>query len=173
MNRRLAPEIRALLSELDAARVEFNEALADVEPALLDAPGLVGDWSGRQVLGHLAYWAEHAAAAIEAASRGEADDFDDDDLDVEERNAAVAAEAAERPLRELRDWEAAAYATLRRALEHAEPAWLDERVAYGDSLNEVIRDDGSDHYREHAVDLRSWFTGGPEDEPEDEEEHAG
>jgi Mycothiol maleylpyruvate isomerase N-terminal domain len=170
VSRRLAPQIRALLAELDSARSGFDEALADVEPELLEVPGLVGEWSGRQLLAHLAYWAEHAAAAIDAASRGVADEFDDDDLDVEERNAAIAAEAAERPLRDHREREAAAYLRLREALEHAEPAWLDERVAYGDSLTEVIRDDGSDHYREHALDLRSWFSGEPDDADAEEDD---
>ena len=163
MSRRLAPEIRTLLSELESARSAFDQALGDVEPALLEVPGLVGEWSGRQLLGHLAYWAEHAAGAIAAASRGAAETFDDDDLDVEERNAAVAAEAAEHSLRELGDREAAAYAGLREALEATDPAWLDERMAYGDSLAQVIRDDGSDHYREHTLDLRAWFSGEPED----------
>ena len=40
-------------------------------------------------------------------------------------------------------------------LEHADPAWLDEKVSYGDSLERVIQDDGPEHYREHALDLRA------------------
>jgi Mycothiol maleylpyruvate isomerase N-terminal domain len=172
MSRRLPPAIRELLTELESARGDFDEALRVAEPALLEVPGLVGEWSGRQLLGHLAYWAEHAAGAIAAASRGASEEFDDDDLDVEERNAAVAAEAAERPLPELREREAAAYLALHAALEAADPAWLDERMAYGDSLAQVIRDDGSDHYREHTLDLRAWFAGGPDeaDEPDEEDD---
>jgi len=44
-------------------------------------------------------------------------------------------------------------------------------VAYGDTLEQVIRDDGPDHYREHAIDIRAWFTG--DDEPDDDEPESG
>ncbi len=44
-------------------------------------------------------------------------------------------------------------------LERADPAWLDEKVSYGDTLERVIQDDGPEHYREHTLDLRAWFTG--------------
>jgi hypothetical protein len=44
---------------------------------------------------------------------------------------------------------------------------LVERVAYGDTLEQVVRDDGAEHYREHTIDIRAWFTG--DDEPDDDE----
>jgi hypothetical protein len=44
---------------------------------------------------------------------------------------------------------------------------LAERVAYGDTLEQVVRDDGAEHYREHTLDIRAWFTG--EAEPDEDE----
>lgn len=167
MSRRLPRAIRALVGDLDDARGAFLEALADVDPQLLDAPGLVGEWNGRQLLGHLAYWTEHAVAAIEAAAGGVADAFGRDDFDLEQRNAEVAAADAERPLAELQAAEATAFERLRVSIEGADPAWLDELVGYGDSIVQVIRDDGSDHYREHTLDIRAWFDGRPDEDEED------
>ncbi len=158
-------QVQALLRELQAARDEFLAALADVEPSLLTAPGLVGQWSARELIAHLGYWTGHAAEAIHHAEMGRAGDFGEDEHDVDERNAIVARVAAETDLATVRQREEAAFEALVTGLEHADPTWLDEKVSYGDSLERVIQDDGPEHYREHALDLRAWFTGTDEREP--------
>jgi hypothetical protein len=162
------PSPEALAAELAEARDAFLAALDDVEPDLLTTPGLVGQWSARELIAHMGYWAGHAAEALHYAADGRADEFGESDLDVDERNAIVARVAAETDLRAVRDREAAAYAALVEALSTTMPALLSERVAYGDTLEDVVRDDGADHYREHTLDIRSWFTG--EDEADDDNE---
>jgi hypothetical protein len=159
-------QVEALTGELVAARQDFLEALADVEPSLLSAPGLVGEWSARELIAHLGYWAGHAAEALHQAELGRVGDFGEDEHDVDERNAIVARVAAETDLATVRQREEAAFEALRSGLQRADPAWLDEKVAYGDTLERVIQDDGPEHYREHALDLRAWFSG--EEEPADE-----
>ncbi|MGH2455379.1 MAG: maleylpyruvate isomerase N-terminal domain-containing protein [Candidatus Limnocylindria bacterium] len=153
-------QVKALLDELLTERGAFAEALAKVDPQLLTTPGLVGDWSVRELLAHLGYWAGHAAEAIHRAEQGRTQDFGEDELEVDERNAVVARVAAETDLATVRQREQAAFDALATRLGRMDPAWLDERVAYGDTLEHVIRDDGADHYREHTLDLRSWFGEG-------------
>jgi Mycothiol maleylpyruvate isomerase N-terminal domain len=163
-----AESVRAVLDELIEARREFTEALDDVDPALLTTPGLVGEWSARELLAHLGYWAGHAAEAIHHAEQGRMGEFGEDELDVDQRNAIVARVALETDLATVRHREEAAYRALVDGLERLDPAWLEERASYDDSLEQIIRDDGADHYREHALDLRAWFTGTDEadaDEP--------
>ena len=155
-------QLQQLAAELRRARDEFQAALADVDPQLLTAPGLAGEWSARELLAHLGYWAGHAAEALHHAEQGRTGEFGTDEMDVDERNAVVARVAAQTELATVRQREQAAYEALLTAVERADPAWLDERVAYGDSLEQVIRDDGEDHYREHAADIRAWFTGADE-----------
>jgi hypothetical protein len=155
-------QVEALLREVQAARREFVAALADVEPSLLTAPGLVGQWSARELIAHLGYWTGHAAEAIHHAEMGRAADFGEDEHDVDERNAIVARVAAETDLATVRQREEAAFEALVTRLERADPAWLDEKVSYGDTVERVIQDDGPEHYREHTLDLRAWFTGGDE-----------
>jgi len=161
-------QLQALVDELVAARDGFNEALADVDPALLTAPGLVGEWSARELIAHLAYWAGHAAEALHQAEQGRVEEFGQDEMDVDARNAVVARVAAETDLDTVRQREEAAFGALVERLKRADPSWLEERVSYGDTLEYVVRDDGADHYREHTADLRSWFTGADEPEPDDE-----
>lgn len=159
-----APSLGRLRDELQSAHAEFTAALASVEPALLTAPGLVGEWSGRVLLGHLALWSEHAVEALEHAAAGRLHEFGDEAMDVDAINAVQAARDAGAEVSVVVAREQAAYERLTAAMERAEPAWLEERAAYGDTLAEILRDDGSDHYREHAADIRAWFGSGDEDD---------
>ena len=93
-----------LVAELEAARGEFNAALAEVEPDLLLAPGLVGEWSARELIAHIGYWTGHAAEALHSAEQGRLADFGEDELDVDERNEVVARVAAETDLATVRHW---------------------------------------------------------------------
>lgn len=173
MAREPRPEqILALVDDLLAARQEFRKALQDVEPALLTAPGLVGEWSAREVVAHLGYWAGHAAEALHHAEQGRAEAFGEGELDVDARNAVVARVAAETDLATVSQREEAAFDALVARLRRADPDWLDQRVAYGDTLEHVIRDDGADHYREHTADLRAWFTGADQADDADEADEA-
>jgi DinB family protein len=166
-----SPEhIQALGDELVAAREAFNQALADVDPALLTTPGLVGEWSARELIAHMAYWAGHAAEAIHHREQDRLDDFGEDELEVDERNAIVARVATETDLATVRQREEAAFDALLSRLRRADPVWLEDQVSYGDTLENVIRDDGADHYREHTTDLRAWFTGS--DETDDDKTDA-
>jgi SHS2 domain-containing protein len=160
-------QVIALVDDLLAARQEFLAALADVEPSLLTAPGLVGEWSARELIAHLGYWTGHAAEAVHQAELDKVNEFGEDEHDVDERNAIVARVAAETDLATVRQREEAAFDALVERLRRADPAWLDERVSYGDTLERVIQDDGPEHYREHALDLRAWFDGEAGDESDD------
>ena len=161
-------DLEALVRDLLESRDEFNAALGDVEPALLGTPGLAGEWSARELVAHLGYWTGHAAEALHRAAEGQTEDFGEDDLDVDERNAVVAKVARETDLATVRARETAAFEALLEALRTADPAWLEERVAYGDSLEQVVKDDGADHYREHTADIRAWFAGSDEADDADD-----
>jgi hypothetical protein len=169
-------QVQALVNDLIAARDEFLAALGDVEPSLLLAPGLVGEWSARELIAHIGYWTGHAAEALHHAEQGRLEGFGDDEHDVDERNAIVARVAAGTDLDTVRQREEAAFEAMLTRLRRVDPATLDDKVSYGDTLERVIQDDGSDHYREHALDLRAWFSGDADGDAEtdtDEDEHRG
>jgi hypothetical protein len=55
-----------------------------------------------------------------------------------------------------------AFEAFRKRILTVDPEWLTERDADGDTLEEIIKYDGADHYREHTNDIRAWFSGATE-----------
>jgi len=147
----------ALLAELATRRDAFRSALADVPPQLLTVPGLLDAWSARDLVAHVAFWTDHGAAALALAAAGRGAAFDYDRSRTDAMNAEVFAAAAGVSPREASDREAAAYERLQSALEDLDPALLDAELGNGDSVEQVIRYDGPDHYAEHTTHLRAWF----------------
>jgi hypothetical protein len=166
------PHVQELVDGLNVARDEFLAAIGDIDPALRTAPGLVEEWSARELLAHVGYWSGHAAESLYRAERGELVEFGKDELSVDERNAVVARVAAETDYATVASREEAAYQQFASRLAAVDPESLDERDADGDTLEEIIAFDGIDHYREHTLDIRAWFDGAEAVEAEDELDEA-
>jgi hypothetical protein len=162
------PRIQALVDELVAERDEFQAAVGDIDPALLTSPGLVGVWSARELVAHMGYWAGHAAEAIHLAEQDRLDEFEADVPSVDERNAVVARVAGETDMATVRSREELAFEAFRKRILTVDPEWLAERDADGDTLEEIIKYDGADHYREHSHDIRAWFEAGSSDEDDED-----
>jgi hypothetical protein len=160
--------IQALLDELRAARDEFLAAIGDIDPALRGTPGLAGEWSARELVGHVGYWSGHAAEALHRAEQGELDAFGIDELTVDERNVVVAKVAAEADWATVTAREEGAYEAFATRLARADPDRLGDRDADGDTLAEIIAFDGVDHYREHTLDIRAWFNEADSPEADDD-----
>lgn len=156
------PRVQALATDLVEAREAFNQALADMDPALLTTPGLVGVWSARELVAHMGYWAGHAAEAIHLAEQERLDEFEADVPSVDERNEVVARVAAETDMKTVQNREELAFEAFRTRILTVDPEWLEERDADGDTLEEIIKYDGVDHFREHTSDIRAWFAAGGE-----------
>lgn len=154
-----------LRDELLAARDEFVEALNDVEPDLLTAPGLVGEWSARELIAHVGYWVGHATEAIHAVEQGRAQEFDADAGTVDERNETVARVARETDVATVMRREEGAFNALAERLETMDPGLLTATFSDGGTLEATIREDGPDHYHEHTLHVREWWAGG---EPDDD-----
>lgn len=160
----LLTRAQRLALELVTERDAFLAALDDIEPDLLTVPGLVGEWSARELVAHMGYWSGHAAEALHHAEEGRAAEFEVTEQDVDARNATVAAVAASTDFATVRKREQASIDAFLDRLHRADDAWLDERVGYGDPIEQIVREDGPEHYRGHTIDIRSWWAGGEPDE---------
>ena len=163
--------VQELLDDLAAAREAFLAAVADIDPALRTTSGLVGDWSARDLLAHVGYWAGHAAESLHRAEQGELSQFGRDELTVDERNDVVTRVARDTDFATVASREQGAYDAFAARLTAVDPESLGDRDADGDTLEEVISFDGADHYREHTLDVRAWFDGreaADEDDPDDD-----
>ena len=143
-----------LVDDLVAARDDLLAALASVAPGSMTTPGLLGEWSARELIAHLGYWAGHAVEVIHAVEEGRADEVGAGEPSTDEVNATVARVARGTDLATVRKREAASVDALAERLRRMDAGLLGVRLPDGATLEQGIREDGSDHYREHADELR-------------------
>ena len=156
--------IEALLAELTAEHDAFVSSLEAVDVDLVTAPGVVEDWSVRDLIVHVAFWAEHAAEAIRLVATDRGDSFDYDTAETDAMNARLLVESRQTAPSAAIDREERAFDDLVSALGGLDPALLDVRLGNGDTVAEVIGYDGAEHFREHTAHLRAWFGEDPADE---------
>ena len=148
-------ETDRLVEELRDERDAFFRVLDAVAPESMTTPGLVGEWSGRDLVAHLGYWAGHATEVIHAVEQGRIDEVGVGEPPVDDVNATVARVSRTTELATVRKREAASVEALVERLLQFDPALLGERLPDGSTVEEGIREDGAAHYREHAAELRT------------------
>lgn len=159
-----------LLDRLDAARRDFLDALEAVDADLVTVPGVMEDWSVRDIVVHVAAWCEHATDALELAVAGRGDEFAYSTGETDAMNVRILAEARRTSPSAALEREDVAFSALRDRVARLDPALLSLGLGNGDTVAEVIAYDGPDHYAEHTQHLRAWFS---PDEVEDEAEAPG
>lgn len=159
----------ALLDELDAARADFLDALAQVDADLVTVPGVLDGWSVRDLVVHVTAWDDHATNALSLAVEGRGAEFTYSQGDTDAMNQRILAEGRSVTPAQALAREEAAYGRFREAVLSLEPTLLSLKLGNGDTVEEVIRYDGPDHYAEHTAHLRAWF-GADDDEAEDDME---
>lgn len=146
IERKLDEEWRALKSLVDA--------LSEVE---LEQPGAVEQWSVKDLLGHMAFWAQKAAGDLALAAGGKADKIE---VPGGEEQVVVwnAREAESRRGKSLdavkREWTETMDAA-KSALREAPAGTLDLEVK-GWTMFTRFAEDTYRHYREHAAQIREW-----------------
>ena len=138
-------DVHALLDRIEEAWRQLFAALDDIPEDRLSDPGVIGDWSLKDLFGHLAFWDEHAVAEIERALAG----LPREDDAWQAMNEADHAARRDRALPEQRAAMHQAHAALVERLESVagiEAARIDE----------AIRVDTYEHYLDHIPDIQSW-----------------
>lgn len=161
-------ERAAALAALDSSRRGFLDALESVDADLVTVPGVMDDWSVRDLVVHVAAWCEHATEALDLAAAGRGDDFAYSTADTDAMNTRILDDARRTSPSAALAREEAAFSAFRARVAELEPTLLELQLGNGDTVREVIDYDGPDHYREHTEHLRAWF--GPDEEDEDEDE---
>ena len=144
--------VETLVADLVAARADF---LAAVETVDQTGPAVVGEWSARELVAHLGYWAGHASEVIHAVETGRADEVGAGEPSVDDRNETVARVARQTDLATARKREAASVEALLERLATIDPALLSVPLPDGATLAGLIREDGPEHYLEHTDDLHA------------------
>jgi hypothetical protein len=147
-----------LLARLEASREAFLEALEAVDADLVTVPGVMEDWSVRDIVVHVAAWCEHATHALELAETGRGGEFAYSTAETDAMNVRILEHARRTSPSVALEREEAAFSAFRERVATLDPALLTLRLGNGDTVAEVIAYDGPDHYAEHTEHLRAWFT---------------
>ena len=143
-----------ILDELIEARDDFYAALDELDPARLERPGLVGEWSARELVAHLGYWAGRVVDVMLAVEEGRVAELEEGQPATDEVNATVARVARDTRLATVRKREAASIDALVERLRRIDPGMLRATLPSGATLEALVREDGPEHYRRHAGELR-------------------
>ena len=143
---REAPEdVHALLALIDEAWRLLFATLDEIPEERLSDAGVIGDWSLKDLFGHLAYWDEHAVQEVERALAG----LPREGNAWQEMNEADHAARRDRTLPEQRAAMHQAHAALVERLESV--AGIEAAT-----IDEAIRPDSYEHYQDHIPDIRTW-----------------
>jgi uncharacterized protein (TIGR03083 family) len=147
-----------VMKSLDSAWDELRSLIDSMSQAEMLEPGVVDEWSVKDLLGHIAFWADRAANTLTmvAAGRGDKVPGPETEDELNEWNAREAAAREGKTLEELRtDWERA-HGAARAALEGFPEDKLDEPF----KERTVVFSFGADtfaHYQEHLSQIREWL----------------
>lgn len=132
-------------ARIDDAWNDWVATLDSVPVSRWEEPGVCGEWSIKQVVGHIAVWDDLAIQDIARVERGE----ERTPRDWQKINDETAAAFANRSVEDLRDEMIAKHAELIDAL-------MESRGFDTDSLG----GDTWDHYPEHTEQLAAWRDSG-------------
>jgi Mycothiol maleylpyruvate isomerase N-terminal domain len=153
----------SLLRDLDASRESFLEVLSNVDFELATVPGVMEDWSVRDLVYHVAAWCEHGSEALDLASHGRAEAFSYSTGDTDAMNARFLAEGRTTSPADALAREEGAFEGFRARIAGLDEALIGLTLGNGDTVEEVIVYDGPEHYDEHTAHLRDWFGAEPDD----------
>jgi uncharacterized protein (TIGR03083 family) len=143
---RAAPEnVHALLDRIDEQWRELLKTLDGIPEDRLEEPGACGDWSLKNLMGHLGFWDDLAVRKIERVLAGQPAEA----VDFQALNEADHAARLGRTLAEERSAMHQAHAAMVERLESV------AGIEAG-PIDEAISPDTYGHYAEHIPDIRDW-----------------
>lgn len=136
------------LASIETSWQSFLAALDGIPEDRMTEPGAVGEWSVKDVFGHIAFWEGMAIEAVERRVAGEPDRK----VDVQALNDAEAEARRDVPLGAARD---EMIRTHERLLATARSI-VDRDPTLVATVYDSLKDDTYEHYDEHAADIRAW-----------------
>jgi hypothetical protein len=141
------------LDEIARAWQEFQEILKRVPPERVDEPGLAGQWSVKDIIGYITTWEVEMMRLVHryTDTRNPMVLSLREDIDV--FNERTIGEKRARPLTDLLDELHKAHEI---AVEFVEN--MDETLFDVAEVDQRVRMDLYDHYREHSVQISRWLS---------------
>lgn len=149
-----------LRTRMDEEWPAFREVVQSVPANEMDVPGVCDQWCMKELLGHVNFWTQKAAADVLAASTGQIDQIEvpKGQPVVDEWNAEAAAGGMAMSPEALLLGLEASHEDARRALDNATDAAVSIELE-GWTIGVRFAEDTYRHYREHGGQIRSWKQG--------------
>lgn len=136
----------AILQDISKTWLELMRSLRGLNDEQIERSGTVGDWSVKQVMGHIAYWDAHLIDEIKRLEAGqESVDSTSTDWNLDHANASRAAEDARRDV-----------SAVKVEMDSTHQKLMDLLEVTPVISREAVRDDTYEHYPEHTAAIRAW-----------------
>lgn len=151
----------ATKGDVERELVKAWQALASAVDSFSDAelgqPGVVEGWSVKDLLGHIAFWAQRAAHNLQAVAAGRVDDIVtlESEKAVDEWNEREWRKRLDLPLSAVREEWLESFQGVMNALAACPSNRLEEEVKGNTALKSFALDT-YEHYREHLAHLAAW-----------------
>ncbi len=149
-----------LLEKIRASRERLEASLAGLSEQDMTQPGVMSEWSVKDILGHIAMWESRLVTTVFTAEHGATPQMFRTPAEVDKANAESDAEQRSRPLeRVLSDFHAVHTQLLKRLGTLAERDLTDPRRwkwMEGEPLEKLVASDTFEHYAEHRPAIEAW-----------------
>lgn len=156
-----------IIYDLEASREEFLDAIAGLEDEEMLEPGVVGEWSIKDLLAHISRWEGELVTMLFQARAGKKPDRAEisGQQQIDELNARWHRESRDRSLDLIKsDFRGLRPQTIRRVSEFSNEELNDPELydwLRDEPLWRWIAVDTFEHEREHAEQVRSWRADRP------------
>lgn len=156
-------EKNELLKALEDSREQFMTLIEDLADEDMQIPGVVGEWSIKDILIHISRWeAELVKLLWQVQQNQKPSSLLLNNVNVDEINDRWYQESQSRPLgRVLDDFESVRLQTMLRVEDFSDQELTDQKRypwMHGDPLWKWIAADSYEHDAEHAEDIRIWLV---------------
>ena len=157
----------SVIEAIDSERDHWESLLSQVGEERMEEPGVMGDWTFKDLAAHVTAWRRRSLDRLEAASRGEPDPAApvDPDTDTEERMNNEFYEAnRDRPLKDVLADSRETFTRLRNIVSAFSDEELNDpgRIDWvdGEALGPAIVSGSyfSHLHQEHEPDIRAWLS---------------
>lgn len=147
-----------LLEALRVARAKWEAALAECDPERMTEPGVVGEWSIKDLVAHVAWFEREMVRVFGARALVGSDLWQ---LPADERNAAIFEMNRQRPLSHVLEEAGDVYRQLLSALEPMTDEDMNHARYFRDMPEDwlpwqILAQNSYEHYEHHLDAIRGW-----------------
>jgi hypothetical protein len=150
-----------LLQAMVEGRVRWEEALASVPEERMLEPAFEGGWSMKDVIAHIAEWANVAATRLEYGLGQRSTPADFEGMEIDARNARFFERNRDVPLNEVQKQEAANWERLLAMAKSLSQEQLDDpslpKGGPGHPPWDMIAGNAHEHFDEHIEQIHAWL----------------